>query len=200
MCYFCACFVERTWRFGLPLVLAFMPGGFQAIAILGFVAPLACSLLGPAVRKVVGGRGWCTQAGRPRAALRGGRTTVGCCRNLRRPPVALSCSQMGRLLDNIYRPLGLGTMLVLQDIAILLSALALIVAAPAPGGPPIVAHPLFGLLVVSALLVGLPDCRIAGLPACALPRAAGWGNKQTRGEHLSTTNMDGPLATELTHL
>lgn len=48
--YFCACFVERTWRFGLPLVLAFIPGGFQAIAILGFVAPLACSLAGPAVR------------------------------------------------------------------------------------------------------------------------------------------------------
>ena len=47
--YFCACFVERTWRFGLPLVLAFIPGSFQAIAILGFVAPLACSLAGPAV-------------------------------------------------------------------------------------------------------------------------------------------------------
>lgn len=47
--YFCACFVERTWRFGLPLVLAFIPGGFQAIACLGFVAPLACTLAGPAV-------------------------------------------------------------------------------------------------------------------------------------------------------
>ena len=52
--YFCACFVERTWRFGLPLVLAFVEGGFQAIAILGFVAPLACSLAGPAV----GARCW----------------------------------------------------------------------------------------------------------------------------------------------
>ena len=27
--YACACFVERTWRFGLPLVLAFVEGGFQ---------------------------------------------------------------------------------------------------------------------------------------------------------------------------
>lgn len=59
--YFCACFVERTWRFGLPLVLAFVEGGFQAIAILGFVAPLACSLLGPAVRAACvcrGRAGW----------------------------------------------------------------------------------------------------------------------------------------------
>jgi hypothetical protein len=47
--YFCACFIERTWRFGLPLCLAFIPGGFQAIATLGFAAPLACSLAGPAV-------------------------------------------------------------------------------------------------------------------------------------------------------
>ncbi len=29
MLYAFACFVERTWRFGLPLVLAFVEGGFQ---------------------------------------------------------------------------------------------------------------------------------------------------------------------------
>ena len=48
--YSCSCLLERAWRFGMPLVLAFLPGGFQAIAILGFAAPLACTLAGPAVR------------------------------------------------------------------------------------------------------------------------------------------------------
>ena len=48
--YSFSCLLERAWRFGMPLVLAFLPGGFQAIAILGFAAPLACSLAGPSVR------------------------------------------------------------------------------------------------------------------------------------------------------
>ena len=47
--YCLACIVERTWRFGLPLVLATIPGGWQAIALLGFASPLASSLLVPAV-------------------------------------------------------------------------------------------------------------------------------------------------------
>lgn len=51
--YFCACLVERTWRFALPLVLAFVDGGYHAIAVLGFVSPLACSLLGPAVGRIL---------------------------------------------------------------------------------------------------------------------------------------------------
>lgn len=104
-CYFCACFVERTWRFGLPLVLAFIPGGFQAIAILGFVAPLACTLAGPAV---------------------------------------------GRLLDSVYRPLGLGAMLAVQDLCILLSCGALAVAART--GAPLASTPLFPLMVGLAML------------------------------------------------
>jgi len=45
--YFCACLVERTWRFALPLCLAYVEGGYQAIAVLGFVSPLGCSLFGP---------------------------------------------------------------------------------------------------------------------------------------------------------
>jgi hypothetical protein len=99
--------VERTWRFGLPLVLAFVEGGFQAIAILGFVAPLACSLAGPAV---------------------------------------------GRMLDSVYRPLGLGAMLALQDGAIALSSLALIAVARSGASGPLASSPLFGLLVVLAML------------------------------------------------
>ncbi|KAI7840421.1 hypothetical protein COHA_005852 [Chlorella ohadii] len=106
MLYAFACFVERTWRFGLPLVLAFVEGGFQAIAILGFVAPLACSLAGPAV---------------------------------------------GRMLDSVYRPLGLGAMLALQDGAIALSSLALIAVARSGTSGPLSASPLFGLLVVLAM-------------------------------------------------
>ncbi|PRW39229.1 solute carrier family 40 member chloroplastic [Chlorella sorokiniana] len=105
--YAFACFVERTWRFGLPLVLAFVEGGFQAIAILGFVAPLACSLAGPAV---------------------------------------------GRMLDSVYRPLGLGAMLALQDGAIALSSLALIAVARSGASGPLASSPLFGLLVVLAML------------------------------------------------
>ncbi|KAL4440206.1 hypothetical protein ABPG75_003207 [Micractinium tetrahymenae] len=103
--YFCACILERTWRFGLPLVLAFIPGGFQAIAILGFVAPLACTLAGPA---------------------------------------------MGRLLDRVYRPLGLGAMLAVQDLCILLSCGAL--AAAARTGAPLASTPLFPLMVGLAML------------------------------------------------
>jgi hypothetical protein len=49
----CACLVERTWRFGLPLVLAYLDGGYQAIAVLGFSAPLACTVLGPAAGKML---------------------------------------------------------------------------------------------------------------------------------------------------
>lgn len=51
--YLCACLVERTWRFALPLCLAFVEGGYQAIAVLGFVSPLACSLLGPAAGRLL---------------------------------------------------------------------------------------------------------------------------------------------------
>ena len=38
--YACACFVERTWRFGLPLVLAFVEGGFPV----GGVGGVACGV------------------------------------------------------------------------------------------------------------------------------------------------------------
>ena len=51
--YLCACLVERTWRFALPLCLAFVDGGYQAIAVLGFVSPLACSILGPAAGRLL---------------------------------------------------------------------------------------------------------------------------------------------------
>ena len=51
--YLCACLVERTWRFALPLCLALVEGGYQAIAVLGFVSPLACSLLGPAAGRLL---------------------------------------------------------------------------------------------------------------------------------------------------
>lgn len=51
--YMFACLVERTWRFALPLVLAYIPGGYQAIAVLGFSSPLACSLLGPAAGRML---------------------------------------------------------------------------------------------------------------------------------------------------
>jgi len=51
--YLCACLVERTWRFALPLCLAYVEGGYQAIAVLGFVSPLGCSLLGPAIGRLL---------------------------------------------------------------------------------------------------------------------------------------------------
>ncbi|KAG7670516.1 putative Solute carrier family 40 member 2, chloroplastic [Nannochloris sp. 'desiccata'] len=51
--YLCACLVERTWRFALPLCLAYVEGGYQAIAVLGFVSPLGCSLLGPATGRLL---------------------------------------------------------------------------------------------------------------------------------------------------
>ena len=51
--YLCACLVERTWRFALPLCLAYVEGGYQAIAVLGFVSPLGCSLLGPATGRML---------------------------------------------------------------------------------------------------------------------------------------------------
>ena len=51
--YLCACLVERTWRFALPLCLAYVEGGYQAIAVLGFVSPLACSLIGPAAGRLL---------------------------------------------------------------------------------------------------------------------------------------------------
>jgi Ferroportin1 (FPN1) len=53
--YLCACLVERTWRFALPLCLAYVEGGYQAIAVLGFVSPLGCSLLGPATGRLLDG-------------------------------------------------------------------------------------------------------------------------------------------------
>lgn len=59
---------------------------------------------------------------------------------------------MGRMLDSVYRPLGLGVMLVLQDLAILLSSLALAAAAGAPGGAPLVGSPLFALMLGLAML------------------------------------------------
>lgn len=101
--YSFACFVERTWRFALPLVLAFMEGGYQAIAVVGFVAPLACSVFGPT---------------------------------------------LGRLLDRLSRPVGLGSMVALQGIAIGCSALLLL----AGSSTILESKPLFlMLLVLSAL-------------------------------------------------
>lgn len=147
--YMAACLVERTWRFGLPLVLAFVEGGFQAIAILGFVAPLACALAGPAVSSCRGLGGW--PAGRTcRLCLAPPQHSMP-----HRPTPTPPCIQMGRLLDSIYRPLGLGVMLVLQDLAILLSAVALVAArvgAPGSGSAPLVGCPLFGLLLVLTML------------------------------------------------
>ncbi len=57
---------------------------------------------------------------------------------------------MGRLLDNVYRPLGLGAMLAVQDLCILLSCGALAVAART--GAPLASTPLFPLMVVLAML------------------------------------------------
>ncbi|CAG9466317.1 unnamed protein product [Pedinophyceae sp. YPF-701] len=47
------CGVERTWRFGLPLILAQLPGGFASVATLGFVAQLSMFLLGPLIGVVL---------------------------------------------------------------------------------------------------------------------------------------------------
>ncbi len=51
--YLASCLTERTWRFGLPLVLAYMPGGLRAIALVGFVAPLAVAVAGPAAGRAL---------------------------------------------------------------------------------------------------------------------------------------------------
>eukprot|EP00884_Botryococcus_braunii_P013074 jgi/Botrbrau1/21768/Bobra.43_1s0158.1 len=47
--YLYSCFTERSYRFGLPLILANVPGGFQTVAIVGFVSPLSTVLFGPLV-------------------------------------------------------------------------------------------------------------------------------------------------------
>ena len=104
--YLCACLVERTWRFALPLVLAFVDGGYQAIAVLGFVSPLACSLLGPAV---------------------------------------------GRTLDRVYRPYGLGVMVALQGVAIIASGLVVLTAASNPVTA-IADGPLFAALLLLSMV------------------------------------------------
>ena len=44
--YACSCLVERSWRFGLPLVLASVKGGFQTVAITGFFSPVAVAIFG----------------------------------------------------------------------------------------------------------------------------------------------------------
>ncbi|KAL3150048.1 hypothetical protein ABBQ38_013398 [Trebouxia sp. C0009 RCD-2024] len=51
--YAFTCLVERAWRFGLPLVLVDIPGGFQTVALVGFIAPLAVTLLGPATGQLL---------------------------------------------------------------------------------------------------------------------------------------------------
>jgi iron-regulated transporter 1 len=103
--YSFACFVERSFRFGLPLILAFVEGGYQAIALLGFIAPLACSLFGPS---------------------------------------------LGRLLDQVNRPFGLGLMIALQGIAI--SGAGLVLMLVEKRGMPLLESPLFHvLLALSAL-------------------------------------------------
>jgi hypothetical protein len=104
--YMAACIVERTWRFALPLVLAYVEGGYRAIAVLGFVSPLFCSLLGPA---------------------------------------------LGRVLDKVYRPYGLGLMLSLQGLAIMASGLVVLAAAASPSAV-LSEGPLFAALL---LLSGL---------------------------------------------
>ena len=75
--YAFTCLVERAWRFGLPLVLVDIPGkllrpcclwvnwssffssyvaaagGFQTVALVGFIAPLAVTVLGPATGQLL---------------------------------------------------------------------------------------------------------------------------------------------------
>lgn len=103
--YSFACFVERSFRFGLPLILAFVEGGYQAIALLGFIAPLACSLFGPS---------------------------------------------LGRLLDQVNRPFGLGLMITLQGIAI--SGAGLVLVLVEKTGIPLLESPLFHLLLALSAL------------------------------------------------
>lgn len=62
---------------------------------------------------------------------------------------------MGRVLDSVYRPLGLGAMLLVQDACILLSCGALALATRSGAGGtavPLVSSPLFGVLVVLAMV------------------------------------------------
>ena len=67
-------------------------------------------------------------------------------------PAHAHCAlQVGRMLDSVYRPLGLGAMLLVQDVSILLSSVALAVAAAGGGGAPLAASPLFVVLVVLAM-------------------------------------------------
>lgn len=100
--YMAACLVERTWRFAVPLVLSYIEGGYRAIAVLGFVSPLFCSLLGPV---------------------------------------------LGSILDKMYRPYGLGLMLVLQDLAIIASGLVVLATVARPGMS-LTDGPLFSMLLV----------------------------------------------------
>jgi len=118
--YLCACLVERTWRFALPLVLANVEGGFQAIAMLGFVSNLACSLIGPAV---------------------------------------------GRMLDRMYRPYGLGTTTALQGVAIIASGLVVLAAASNP-----VAAISEGPVFVALLLLSMVERLMAIASELAIER------------------------------
>lgn len=52
--YFTACLMERTWRFALPVILSNIAGGgYQAVAVLCFVSPLACFIFAPGVGRIL---------------------------------------------------------------------------------------------------------------------------------------------------
>jgi hypothetical protein len=52
--YFTACLMERTWRFALPVILSNIAGGgYQAVAVLCFVSPLACFVFAPGVGRIL---------------------------------------------------------------------------------------------------------------------------------------------------
>ena len=75
-------------------------------------------------------------------------------RSILTPPPLLApppLTQLGRMLDCVYRPLGLGMMLLLQGASIALSA-GLLAAAAAGGGPSLVSSPLFGSLIFLTML------------------------------------------------
>lgn len=89
---------------------------------------------------------------------------------------------MGRLLDSVYRPLGLGAMLAVQDLCILLSCGALAVAART--GAPLASTPLFPLMVGLAMLEKLSSISselaierdwVTQLAGGWAPRRRAWG-------------------------
>lgn len=51
--YFTACLMERTWRFALPVILSNVAGGYQAVAVLCFVSPVACFIFAPAIGRIL---------------------------------------------------------------------------------------------------------------------------------------------------